>query len=56
MDEHPPQDDNKRRLKELLDAKKKARQDSDTPHLHDKGKGGRLDSAKGGGGFKRRKV
>jgi hypothetical protein len=56
MDEQPPQDGTKRRLKELLDAKKKARQDGDTPHLHDKGKGGRLDSAKGSAGYKRRKV
>ena len=56
MNEQPPPDDNKRRLKELLDARKKARQEGDTPHLHEKGKGGRLESAKGGGGFKRRKV
>ena len=56
MNEQPPQDDNKRRLKELLDAKRKKRQEGDTPHVAEKGKGGRLDGAKGGESFKRRKV
>ena len=56
MNERPPQDDNKRRLKELLDAKRKKRQEGDAPHGHEKGKGGRLEAAKGGESFKRRKV
>lgn len=56
MTEQPPEDDNKRRLRELLAAKKKARQAGDTPHPHKEGRGGRLDPAKGSAGFKRRKV
>lgn len=56
MEGPPPEDETRRRFQELLEAKKKAGRTGNTPDAQREKRPGRLDSAKGGRGFKRRKV
>jgi len=56
MEGQPPEDETRRRFAEILAAKKKANKAGNAPDGHAEKRQGRLESAKGGRGFKRRKV